>query len=198
MAAEVSGSKNEGFVNDLASRLGALPYGKFSTRCLQCGLCATSCPTCEVMDYSPQRLFAVIKEGRENDVLGANTMWMCTSCYSCKVICPYGIAIADMMHDLKYLAIRTGKCESAQAQFYLSFWREVYLRGRSFETGVLFGFYRRRGRTGLKEALGRRRLGFKMLSRKRISLIPPRSVKDPEALQRIITKAKIMQNRGEV
>lgn len=184
--------------NDLVRQLSNLPNGKLSLLCMQCGLCPTSCPTCERMDYTPQQLFSLVKEGEKTEVLTANTMWMCTSCYTCKALCPRGVAITDFMHDLKYLVIRAGCCQSTQALFYKSFWKEVYLRGRSFETGALFSFYLRRGKTGLKEAIDLRRLGFKMLKHKRISLIPPHSVKDPESLQTIVTKAKIMQNRGEL
>ena len=41
-------------------------------------------------------------------VLQSNTIWLCSSCYSCTVRCPSGIKLTDIMYELKRLAIEFG------------------------------------------------------------------------------------------
>jgi len=57
------------------------------------------------MDYTPREVIAALRAGMLDRVLKSNTIWLCTSCYSCTVRCPSGVKITDMMYELKRLAI---------------------------------------------------------------------------------------------
>ncbi len=76
-----------------AREIYALEGGAQVRRCMQCGVCAVSCPSRLEMDYTPRRLFSLIRAGRKEEVLSASTTWVCTSCCTCRVRCPRGIDI---------------------------------------------------------------------------------------------------------
>jgi heterodisulfide reductase subunit C len=60
------------------------------------------------MDYTPREIIAALRAGLLEKVLKSNTIWLCTSCYSCTVRCPSGIKLTDVMYELKRLAIEFG------------------------------------------------------------------------------------------
>lgn len=76
--------------------------------CIQCGTCSSTCPLSLYMDYTPRRLMAMIRAGFKNEVLKSFTIWICSSCYSCTVMCPAQIKITDVMYSLKRIAIQEG------------------------------------------------------------------------------------------
>jgi heterodisulfide reductase subunit C2 len=82
------------------------PGGEKIKQCQQCGTCSGSCPTSYLMDYTPREIIAAFRAGQLDKVLKSNTIWLCTSCYSCTVRCPAGIKVTDMMYELKRLAIK--------------------------------------------------------------------------------------------
>jgi len=77
-------------------------------RCIQCGTCSSTCPLVTYMEHTPRRIIAMTRAGLKNDVLKSNTIWLCSSCYSCTVACPKQIKITDVMYTLKREAIRSG------------------------------------------------------------------------------------------
>jgi heterodisulfide reductase subunit C len=76
--------------------------------CIQCGTCSSTCPVSLYMDYTPRKLMAMIKAGFKEDALRSVTIWICSSCYSCTVMCPAEIKITDVMYALKRMAIQEG------------------------------------------------------------------------------------------
>lgn len=76
--------------------------------CIQCGTCSSTCPVSLYMDYTPRKLMAMIKAGFKEDALRSVTIWICSSCYSCTVMCPADIRITDVMYSLKRMAIQEG------------------------------------------------------------------------------------------
>ena len=75
------------------------------SECLQCGTCSSTCPVSLYMDYTPRKLMAMIKAGFKDEALRSQTIWLCSSCYSCTVMCPAQIKITDVMYSLKRMAI---------------------------------------------------------------------------------------------
>jgi len=86
----------------------AIPGGEKIKECIQCGTCSASCPTSDAMDYPPREIIAAFRAGLLEKVLKSNTIWLCSSCYSCTVRCPSGIKLTDIMYELKRLAIEFG------------------------------------------------------------------------------------------
>ena len=67
--------------------------GHWIKMCIQCGVCAGSCPMASLdagsaWEHSPRALFQMVRAGKRDAVLGSSDMWMCTSCYNCIVRCP--------------------------------------------------------------------------------------------------------------
>jgi heterodisulfide reductase subunit C len=84
------------------------PVGEKIPTCMQCGICAGSCPVSHEMDYSPRQLVRMVLLGLRREVLNSNTIWLCTTCFSCSVRCPRGIHPTELMETLKPIAIAEG------------------------------------------------------------------------------------------
>lgn len=76
--------------------------------CMQCGVCAGSCPVSNEMDHTPRQLVRMVLLGLKTEVLNSNTIWLCTTCFSCSVRCPRGIRPTELMEILKPIAIAEG------------------------------------------------------------------------------------------
>ncbi|MCL6635197.1 MAG: 4Fe-4S dicluster domain-containing protein [Peptococcaceae bacterium] len=181
-----------------AREIYSLENGWQIKKCMQCGVCVVSCAAREEMEYAPRRLFNLIKAGRKEEVLKSNTMWMCTSCCTCKARCPRGIPIIDVMHDLKSYCISKGYVTYPQASFYQAFWQELKSRGRIFEGGVMARYLLRKGLgEAVKKALEMKDMGMTMLRHGRMPLMPPKKIKGMHSLQKIIEKAQAQQKEAK-
>src|SRR5512136_845672 len=69
--------------------------------CVQCGTCSVSCPTANLMKPSIRRLIKLVLENKEDEALGSNTIWLCTSCLLCIIRCPRGIRPKSVVAALK-------------------------------------------------------------------------------------------------
>ena len=76
--------------------------------CIQCGTCSASCPTAHLMKPSIRRLIKFCLEGKKEDALNNDTLWLCTSCLLCTVRCPRGIRPKAVVSALRDLAEREG------------------------------------------------------------------------------------------
>jgi heterodisulfide reductase subunit C len=73
--------------------------------CYQCGTCAAGCPFVEEMDLSPDEVLRyVILDKKE--VLNSNTIWLCSSCFTCAERCPRDINITVVMEALRQIVLR--------------------------------------------------------------------------------------------
>lgn len=180
-----------------ASEIYALENGHYIRLCIQCGMCAVSCATRKEMDHSPRKLFMLIIAGMKEEFFRSNTIWMCSSCLLCRVRCPRGIPLVNVMHDLKYYAIRCGYSDVPQASFYQSFWQEVMNRGRVFEGGLMARYYLRRGWSEIKKGFEMRDLGMDMVRHSRLPLKPPKTIKGINVLRKIIEIAQTQKEHRE-
>jgi len=83
--------------------------------CIQCGTCSASCPTAHLMKPSIRRLIKLCLDGRKEEALHNDTIWLCTSCLLCTVRCPRGIRPKAVVSVLKDLAEREGIKSKDQA-----------------------------------------------------------------------------------
>lgn len=173
--------------NTFLRNIYAIPDGELIKQCQQCGTCSASCPTAAWMDYSPREIIAALRAGLLDRVLESNTVWMCSSCYSCTVRCPAGIKFTDVMYELKRLAGKHGYVDrkSSTAQMARAFCATVDRWGKNAECELLARYY---FRTNPLKALGQMSLGFKMLLKGRFPLYPHR-IKNRKALRRMIDAA---------
>src|SRR4030042_5150910 len=155
--------------------------------CMQCGVCAPSCPLKEKMDFSPRKIFTLIRAGQREKVLSSQAIMLCTSCYSCKVRCPRKVPVVDVMHGLAHYALRQGfKPREETALFGDKFWGNIYRLGRIDEKDVANRYFFGHGiGAGIKMALDNRDMGLGMLLKKRMTLLPERPIKNIKALRKI-------------
>jgi len=100
--------------------------------CMQCGICAGSCPVSHEMDYTPRQLVRMVQLGLKKEVLSSNTIWICTTCFSCSVRCPRGIHPTELMETLKTIAIAEG-IENKNEKFDNVFSSVIKTGGRASE-----------------------------------------------------------------
>jgi len=76
------------------------PEGKEIFTCLQCGVCAGTCPYGEVMDYPPRRMIAMMRAGMLEKVFTSDGLLACVACYACMAKCPRGIRLTEVLLPL--------------------------------------------------------------------------------------------------
>lgn len=164
--------------------------------CMQCGICPTTCTLRGIMDYSPRKIIQLIRSGAKDEVLKSNTMWLCTSCYTCACRCPRGVPMMDVMHDLRHLAEEAGYVtnSSHMAQVY---YNDVAKRGRIWEGGLTLKYGLKIGiGNALKMAKEMQDVGMQLFKHKRLPIFPPHSIKNPGNLQKVLKKAADLAKEG--
>ena len=168
--------------------------------CMNCGVCAASCPLREHMDYPPRQIFSLIRAGKRELVLGSEAIMLCTSCYTCAVKCPRSIPVIDVMHGLAHYALTKGYMPRVEtARFGKEFWNQVYRIGRVDEKDlprrVFFagGFVE-----GIKAMLKFMDIGIKLLLHHRMKLLPERKIKGIKSLKKMLDKAEMLEKGGAV
>jgi len=76
------------------------PEGRALLTCIQCGMCAGTCPYGEVMDYPPRRIIGMLRAGLIEEVFASESLLNCVACYSCMAKCPRGIRLTEVLLPL--------------------------------------------------------------------------------------------------
>jgi len=175
--------------------------GEWVKMCMQCGVCAGSCPFGSHWEHSPQKIFMMIRAGKREAVLTSDSMWMCTSCYNCMVRCPRELPITHIMHGLATYAHRLGLAPKMQPtrQWSVLFWENCTKTGRVNELKLTLGLYFKDGFVaGIKKALSMQAIGLGLLKAGRLNpfeLFKGHECKDKAGIQRMIKKAQEIENR---
>ena len=165
-------------------------HGEDIRNCIQCGSCSGSCPLAPHMDYGPRQLFELAREGDMEDVLKANTMWLCVSCYNCVVKCPRDIVITDHMYALKKMALKEG-VQAPKAKLpalYEAFRGPVERYGKISDIQVM----NRYARSWPLDVMGNAFLALKLARRKRLEYkVHP--VKNLAGFKKVMKKARELE-----
>ena len=174
--------------------------GEWVKMCMQCGVCAGSCPLGNAWEHTPQKIFMMIRAGKRDDVLQSDSMWMCTSCYNCIVRCPRELPITHIMHGLAHYAKRLGIAPKGQPtmKFAQLFWDNLTKKGRVNELKLGISLYFMNGVSeGIKTSLKMKDIGLGMLKTKRMSpmeALGGHGVKDVKGFQAMIKKAQELED----
>lgn len=76
------------------------PEGQRILSCIQCGICAGTCPYGDVMEHTPRKLIANLRAGLIEEVLAGDDLLNCVTCYACWAKCPRGIQLTDVLLPL--------------------------------------------------------------------------------------------------
>lgn len=107
--------------------------------CIQCGTCSASCPTANLMNPSIRRLIKLCLEGKKEEALHNETLWLCTSCLLCTVRCPRGIQPKAVVSALKDIAERAGM-QGKDASYEEFFLKQISDYGRIAELALTAQF----------------------------------------------------------
>ena len=173
--------------------------GHWVKMCMQCGVCAGSCPLGPAWEHTPQKIFMMIRAGKRDEVLKSDSMWMCTSCYSCIAHCPRQLPITHTMHGLAHYAKRLGiePKTNPTAKFAQMFWDNLMVKGRVNELKLGLSLYFINGfGEGVKVAMGKQKLGLNMVKTGRMNpmeILGGHAVKDLSGFQKAIKKAQELE-----
>ncbi|MEQ8957015.1 MAG: 4Fe-4S dicluster domain-containing protein [Coleofasciculus sp. C2-GNP5-27] len=149
--------------------------------CMQCGTCSGGCTNIDRMDISPRKLILLLQRGEWETILKSNTLWLCTSCYTCTSRCPRGVRPADVIEAVKALAIREG-IQNDSTRFNQIFVELVKKRGIVFEPELMHQY------GGIEAMLEQAELGVKLALRGKLSPFPAK-VKDSKTFNQALEKA---------
>ena len=70
---------------------------KIISSCIQCGMCAGSCPNGEFMKYTPRKIVNLVNNGMIDELISSPDILFCVSCYNCMTKCPRNIKLTQVL-----------------------------------------------------------------------------------------------------
>ncbi|MBF0627318.1 MAG: 4Fe-4S dicluster domain-containing protein [Magnetococcales bacterium] len=176
--------------------------GHWIKMCMQCGVCAGSCPLRAHWQHSPRQLFQMVRAGKRDEVLKSSDMWMCTSCYNCIVRCPRELPITHIIHGLARYAETQGAADPKQPtrRFAVDvFWKNITATGRVGEAMLTMRLYFQDGiGAGIQRGLEMRDSALGMLKTRRLNPIPFRGkIKGYDGFTKMLAKAAELEQKLE-
>ena len=177
--------------------------GQWVKMCMQCGVCAGSCPFGPHWQHSPQKIFMMIRAGKREEVLTSDSMWMCTSCYNCIARCPRKLPITHIMHGLANYAHRLGVAPKGQPTraFATLFWNNLVKKGRTNELKLTLAHYFKDGlAAGIKTSLNMQKIGLGLVKGGRLNpmeIFGGHGVKDLSGFHAMLAKAREIEDRKQ-
>ena len=74
-------------------------------KCVQCGMCTSTCPAARHSEYNPRDIMERVLEG-DLTILEEDWIWNCFYCYTCHSVCPVGNSVCEVNQILKQFAIK--------------------------------------------------------------------------------------------
>lgn len=96
VAARVDGTLSQMTLDNLPQ----FPEGRKVLSCIQCGVCAGTCPYGEVMNYPPRRVIGMLRAGMLEKVFTSDSLLNCVACYACLAKCPRNINLTGVLLPL--------------------------------------------------------------------------------------------------
>jgi quinone-modifying oxidoreductase subunit QmoC len=192
----------EKYHNDFLKEVEAnVEEGYWVKMCMQCGVCAGSCPFGPHWEHPPQEIFMMIRAGLRDEVLKSESMWMCTSCYNCIVRCPRELPITHIMHGLANYAHRLGIApkQNPTRRFAVIFWKNIAASGRVNELALSLKLYFMDGFVrGIKKGLEMAGVGLGLVKTGRLNpmgLIAHKGCKGKKDIQKMLKRADEIENK---
>jgi heterodisulfide reductase subunit C len=163
--------------------------------CFFCRKCSGGCPLTFAMDILPHHVIRLALLGQEEQVLGSETIWVCSACQTCTTRCPNGIDIAGVMDWLKEEAVKRGRTiPDAGVMAFHRFFLESILdaAGRVSETRLLrrYTLYKMRRNLNLTELRQNINLGWKLWKRRRVRLFGPPTLRGKAEIKEIFRQGE--------
>jgi heterodisulfide reductase subunit C/nitrate reductase gamma subunit len=101
---------------EFKSGLGISDQANTFSGCFGCETCTTVCPVVanfenpqEDLGLLPHQIMHSCGLGVKDLAFGSNMLWDCLTCYQCQEQCPQGVAVTDVLYELKNRAIKQVK-----------------------------------------------------------------------------------------
>jgi heterodisulfide reductase subunit C len=133
------------------------------------------------MDLFPDEVVRLVILGQRETVLSCKTIWVCASCEICTTRCPNEVKIAELMDQLKEIAIQENiPCPQPSVRtFHETFLNNIKSHGRVFEPTFLLNFLFRSGLIFQKFAKWKwfadAKLSFKMFFKGKFPVFPKKT-----------------------
>lgn len=79
------------------------------SKCFQCGTCTARCPGGVISDYRTRKFMRMAQLGLKDKILESDDIWNCTTCSTCKILCPWEVDPLSVILKLRREAVRAGK-----------------------------------------------------------------------------------------
>jgi len=86
------------------------------SHCFRCVTCTNACPVVrnyekpsEAVGLLPHQIMHAAGMGLWDLVFSSRMLWDCLGCYQCQEYCPQGVCVADIIYELKNLAVTRAK-----------------------------------------------------------------------------------------
>ena len=76
--------------------------------CFQCGTCTGGCPSGRRTPYRVRQLVRKCLMGLKDEVISDDSLWMCSTCYTCQERCPREIKIVEIVKMARNVAAQNG------------------------------------------------------------------------------------------
>ena len=76
--------------------------------CFQCGTCSGSCPSGRRTPYKVRQIVRKCLLGLKEEVIAADALWMCTTCYTCQERCLRSVKIVEIIKKARNIAAHAG------------------------------------------------------------------------------------------
>jgi heterodisulfide reductase subunit C len=97
---------------DVSAALAASVQGNTFSHCYRCVTCSNACPVVrnypkaqETLGLLPHQIMHAVGMRFWDVVFSARMLWDCLGCYQCQEHCPQGVCVADVLYELKSVAI---------------------------------------------------------------------------------------------
>jgi heterodisulfide reductase subunit C/nitrate reductase gamma subunit len=101
---------------ELLGSIGSSIQGSTFSHCYRCATCSNACPVvrnypaaAETLGLLPHQIMHAVGLRLWDLVFCAKMLWDCLGCYQCQQHCPQGVCVADVLYELKSLAIARAK-----------------------------------------------------------------------------------------
>lgn len=154
-------------------------------KCYQCGKCSAGCPMAEAMDLPPQQIMRLLQMNKVEQVLEAESPWICVQCNTCSSRCPQNVNPAGVMREVRRASHETGHHKLHDSNTFESlFIKGIQTNGRSNEQ-FLAAQYNMRSGHFLQDAFN----APKMFKKNMIG-IDIQQNENPEAIAKIVENCK--------
>lgn len=76
--------------------------------CYQCGKCSSGCDINRLdSSFQPHKILHLIGIGATDKVLKSDSLWKCTTCFTCSERCPQGIRVTEILWIARAMAVKS-------------------------------------------------------------------------------------------